>query len=462
MPLPPGGYLSNSSSDLDIAKEFLRQHPNAGRTLLERHTGWSQYKTNKMLKAARATLGAVTKPPQLSISVGDLSQRLVAILQESPRTQIELCEALDCRPSEVRELLVSVEGVKREGDRFWIEKASPVAQEIASDREARKARDEARSLKAKYDVLLKEYEQKDEALNAALGIADQVSPVSITRRPSSGVRGQATAIAVISDWHAGAIVKPNTVNFSNEYNPEIFEERAHNFFRSLLSLITKERAAIDIHNLVLAIIGDLIENSLHPELVEEQTLSPIEQMLLAQNTIAGGLDYLLKESDLESIVIPTCPGNHGRTTDKMRAATNYKNSYEQLLYWSLARHYKQEPRITFQVSDSYLNFTSVYDKVIGWHHGDGTRWIGGVGGLIIPLRKFAYRVNQQRKIDVLVNGHWHTQFVDSDIWSNGSLVGATAYGMRLGFPPERPQQIFRLCDAEEGFTIYAPILVTKK
>jgi len=441
------GNLTQTARELEVSRDRLREY---------------------LTKAGEIDPQARRKIPAQDIYVSPPSlpqTTLRDLLLLKPHTLLELCEELNESPILIRQSLVATEGVRSEEGRFWIEKPpqpEPVLAEIQADRAALKAKEETASLKSRYETLLKEYEQKEASLNAALGIADNVRPAVIEKKLLTGLKGQATAISVISDWHAGAIVKPNTVNFTNEFNPAIFEERAHNYFRNLLTLINKERAAVEISQLVLAIIGDLIENSLHAELIEEQTLSPIEQMILAQNTIAGGIDYLLQESDLEHITIPTCPGNHGRTTDKMRAATNYKNSYEQLLYWNLARHYRTESRVSFHVSDSYVNYTRVYDKSIGWHHGDGTKFQGGVGGLIIPLRKFAYRVNQQRKIDVLVNGHWHTQFVDNDIWSNGSLVGATAYGMRLGFAPERPQQIFRLLDAEEGFTAYFPVLVERK
>jgi hypothetical protein len=44
-------------------------------------------------------------------------------------------------------------------------------------------------------------------------------------------------------------------------------------------------------------------------------------------------------------------------------------------------------------------------------------------------------------------------------WSvNGSLIGATAYGMKMGFAPERPQQLMKFIDSERGFTLSAPIL----
>ena len=41
---------------------------------------------------------------------------------------------------------------------------------------------------------------------------------------------------------------------------------------------------------------------------------------------------------------------------------------------------------------------------------------------------------------------------------NGSLIGPTAYGLKLGFAPERPQQLMRFIDSQRGFTISAPIL----
>jgi hypothetical protein len=44
-------------------------------------------------------------------------------------------------------------------------------------------------------------------------------------------------------------------------------------------------------------------------------------------------------------------------------------------------------------------------------------------------------------------------------WSvNGSLIGPTAYGLKLGFAPERPQQLLRFLDSERGWTGAFPVL----
>lgn len=456
MPLPPGGYLSNSSSDLDIVKEFLRQNPSAGRTLLERHTGWSQHKTNKMLKAARAARGTVTKPQEKVISVDDLQQRLVAALQESPRTQIELCESLDCRPSEVRELLVSVEGVKREGDKFWIEKVAPEMPEaLRADREARRAKEEAKSTKEKYDALLEQHEKLEQQLEFALHLKASFSPARITKNESLST-GQATAIALASDWHVGQRVDASTVSGLNEFNPDIAERRAKNFFRNLLSLVRKERQEVAIETLVLWLGGDFLSNVIHPELLETNYLSPFQEAELAQNLLAGGLKLLQDDGEFEKIVVVCNSGNHGRATQKIHHASETLNSHEHAIFWNLRRNF---PALDWQIATGYFHYIQIYDQLHRFHHGHNTKYGGGIGGITIPLIKFVHRANQQRNAAHDWLGHYHQLTRHQDFTINGSLVGFDAYALSIGARPERPQQAFQLIDAKRGFTIAAPILL---
>ena len=48
---------------------------------------------------------------------------------------------------------------------------------------------------------------------------------------------------------------------------------------------------------------------------------------------------------------------------------------------------------------------------------------------------------------------WVTSQPDgrSELRSDGSLIGPTAYGLKFGFAPERPQQLLRCIDSERGF-----------
>jgi hypothetical protein len=45
---------------------------------------------------------------------------------------------------------------------------------------------------------------------------------------------------------------------------------------------------------------------------------------------------------------------------------------------------------------------------------------------------------------------------------NGSLIGLSAYGYKIGFKPERPSQAFTLLDEKRGFTIKIPIFADEK
>ena len=59
------------------------------------------------------------------------------------------------------------------------------------------------------------------------------------------------------------------------------------------------------------------------------------------------------------------------------------------------------------ISDGYWNYLDVFDKTVGFHHGDAVKFNGGIGGLTIPLMKYLHRANQQRRIDYSFCGHFH-------------------------------------------------------
>jgi hypothetical protein len=333
---------------------------------------------------------------------------------------------------------------------------------IDAERDSAKWKTKFDDLEKRYKIVSADRDDYKDQVDAIIQIKERIQPIRI-KAPAvrRGADGEAVAVVVASDWHYGAIVRPNTVNFLNEVHPEITAMRIKKFFQAVVKLIKKEQTHVQINTLVLALIGDFIENYLHPELIEEATLSPIEQTQGVQELIIGGIEYILRETELD-LVIPTCPGNHGRTTFKMQAGTNYKNSLEQLMYWNMAKYFASEPRVKFQISDSYFNYLDVYDHTLRFHHGDACKFNAGIGGLMIPLRKFIHRANQQVHADTSICGHFHSLLMDYDIIVNGSLVGPSAYSTRLGFPPERPQQVLRLLDAKRGWTVFAPILVAEQ
>jgi hypothetical protein len=324
--------------------------------------------------------------------------------------------------------------------------------------ENRRLREQLRTQTNDQDRLLGKVEQLQDSLHVALDIREIDAQQELEPITSHPDRSETIPLLLCSDWHCGAIVDPATVCGLNQYDVEIFHERAAALFRNTLRVVRMLRSTTEVSKCVIWLGGDLIDNWLHPDQVETQVLSPTQQLIECERAIVAGLDYLLEHGDFERIIVPCSFGNHGRTTDKMRAGNAAATSYEWLMYKSLARHYKHEDRLVFDISDGNIHYVNVLGHRLRFHHGDAIRYGGGVGGITIPLQKWIYRQDQGIKADHTFMGHFH-QLTMGQNWSvNGSLIGATPYGMKLGFAPERPQQLLRCIDSERGFTISAPIL----
>lgn len=266
----------------------------------------------------------------------------------------------------------------------------------------------------------------------------------------------ATAVLMASDWHVGERVDRENTNGLNEYNPDIATERSQRFFINACRLIRKERTNHDIRQAVLWLGGDLITGYIHEELEESNFLSPIEETLLVQDLIEEGVRRLLKEVDQVTVICNY--GNHGRSTKKKRHNTGAKNSYEWLLYQQLKRKVQS---VQWNVTTGYFSYHQIHGHTLRFHHGDGIKYFGGIGGVTVPLIKFINRCNTQRAAAIDIIGHFHTLTFHSQFVVNGSLIGVTPYSMSSGCPYERPQQGFLVLAEKYGVVAQAPILVTE-
>ena len=323
--------------------------------------------------------------------------------------------------------------------------------------EVRRLRATAKAATESQERAIGEVERLRDQLSTALDIVDCPSDLAILL-PSMAAVSTSVPIMLCSDWHCGAVVRPESVNGLNEFDVGIFHQRAQGLFRNALKVVNMVRSSVTVTEMVVWLGGDLIDNWLHPEQVQQQELSPTQQLIECERAIVAGLGYLLEHGDFERIIVPCSHGNHGRTTQKMQAGNSHATSYEWLMYQSLKRHFRNEPRIAWQVANGYVTYVTVLGQVVRFHHGDACRYQGGIGGLTIPLTKWIHRADAAIRADHTFQGHFH-QLTLGPNWSvNGSLIGPTEYGLKLGFAPERPQQLMRFIDSQRGFTISAPIL----
>ena len=329
---------------------------------------------------------------------------------------------------------------------------------LAREQAEKSHKTETDALKAK----LAQYAATIGDLEKQLGIALTLGKAKLNPRPLEvpmGDKAEAVAIALASDWHVEETVEAASVNGLNEYRLPIAKLRIEKFFATIARLTEIERHGAKIDDLILWLGGDLMTGMIHEELAESNSKTPTQVILWLQEQIAAGLATL--KPHFKRILIPTSYGNHGRTTQKPRHATGAAHSYEWLLYRILEGRYHGDQQISWQVADSYFNFMQVYDRRLRFHHGDGLKYQGGIGGLTIPTEKAIASWNKSpNRADLDLFGHWHT-FQQSRTWlCNGSLIGYNAFALQVvkaSFEP--PAQTYFLFDKKRGRTMTAPILL---
>lgn len=324
-------------------------------------------------------------------------------------------------------------------------------------------RDKADRLRAdrQRKAAVRDAQDLEQALEVALDVQSRQDQLVVRpRERTSGVH-EATAVLLYSDLHPEEVVTADTVSGLNTFNLKIATERNDALIVGARWMLDTVRGdpGFRVRDVVLAMLGDVISNTIHPELAESNSLLPAEAILFVQQMCQDMIDGLLADPEIAQIYIPCCHGNHDRLTPKIRHQTKAGNSLAWILYHTLAGHYADEPRVRFDIARGNMVYSEIYDHTIRWTHGDDIRYHGGVGGLTIPMRKAIDSWNQSRPAALTCCGHWH-QFIDArDFVVNSSLIGYTAYAQAIKARWEPAAQVFFLLDRERGKRLTSPILL---
>lgn len=300
---------------------------------------------------------------------------------------------------------------------------------------------------------------KDEAINqlrtveAQSNFLDAIMPNGVIGYPDikpKRITGESTAMLILSDWHWEEKVDPLTINNRNVFNPKIAAKRAKNMFAKAAGIIDLYRGFTTINELVVAVLGDMINGYIHDEFLEGNYMSPSEACLEVMEHLVAGIEMLRKETKAKRITIPTAVGNHGRTTQKKRVATSCANSFEWFMYKVLEMYYKDDPVVRWQVGNGYHNWLDVQGHKVRFHHGDSIRYQGGVGGISIPVNKAIAAWNKSEPAALDIFGHYHQSKEDRWWVSNGSLVGYNAYAVEIKADYEEPSQSLVIMSRTRG------------
>ena len=331
---------------------------------------------------------------------------------------------------------------------------------IRQESEKGKLKKEFAFMKQKYDTVLKELDVKQSLLDAV-----EVSQMSddwytIKTEWKKSDKKESTAVLMASDWHLEETVKPEMIWNLNAYNLKIAEKRANDFWTNSVKMMDGLEYDTNIKNVVVWLWWDFISGYIHEELVEWNSLSPTEAIIMAKQLLEAWIKYLLENTD-KDITIVCNFWNHGRTTDKSRISTWYANNYEWLMYNMIADKFSENDRVKFKIDKGYSTILKVYDKKIRFHHWDWIKYNGWVGWLYIPVNKAIAQWNKGNKVDIDVMWHYHQMTDGWNFLVNGSLIWYWPYAERIKWSYERPQQVMFLLNEKYWKTITAPIIVNE-
>lgn len=333
--------------------------------------------------------------------------------------------------------------------------------ERSNDVELSNAKTEASKWRRKYADAARTASENQSKLDAVLGLPDDVN-IQDFGRSEKTKPGDVAVVIPANDWHVEERVTPETVNGKNKFNLTIAERRVKTLYQQSLEMIDDTNRRSNVTEIWHPLLGDLITGHIHEELVETNFLSPTEACVFVQDMVCSGIDLWLKETKLP-IFIPTCCGNHGRTTPRKRIKTSCENSFEWLIYMTMAKFYANNTRVNWMVGKGHHNIQTIMGRKIRFHHGDGLRYNGGVGGITIPVNKAISKWQKITSCDLDIFGHWHQYLYHYPSWiSCGCLIGYSEYALEVCKAEfQHPTQTFIVIDRGLCVRSCVPIYLEK-
>lgn len=334
-------------------------------------------------------------------------------------------------------------------------KVIPTTDELVErDRSRMEEKSEAKVAKDKYRLVMAENERLVKEMSAVLRMKE--TPQSIIIKPTKSSGSEATAFVIASDWHVEETVTADQVSGLNTFNLTVANNRIEKFFQNSTKLIQITQRDSHIKELVLCLLGDFISGSIHDELMEGNSLLPIDATMFAESRIRAGIEFYLKNTNLNLTVVCHA-GNHSRITKKTHFSTEQGNSLEFFMYHHLANLFEGNKRVRFIIATGYHSYLDIYGHIIRLHHGHSVKYGGGVGGIYIPVNKAIAQWNKGRRADLDVFGHFHQLIYGTNFVCNGSLIGYNSFALTIKADYEPSKQSFFLVDRKHGKTLQAPI-----
>jgi len=282
---------------------------------------------------------------------------------------------------------------------------------------------------------------------------------------SSGV-----PLAFWSDWHYGEVVNKEEVGGVNEFNREIADRRIDLLVNRTIDLCMNHMTHPEYPGIVIALGGDMISGDIHEELQDTNWGYTLEVVNELVDKLASALETMA--DTFGAVFVPCVVGNHGRSTKRPRMKGRVQTSFEWNVYVQLARHFKNDKRISFLIPNEADARFNILGHRFLLTHGDslGVRGGDGIIGAIGPIMRGSIKVGRLesqigRDFDTIMMGHWH-QYIplcsgkSGGILVNGCIKGYDEFArlaLRASYAPASQALLF--VHSEIGITAHWNVFV---
>ena len=322
------------------------------------------------------------------------------------------------------------------------------ADRLAADAELARLRAEVASLKGRYKAALAQIDRERERADSLLSLKGLQATKPASSSGKRRTKHAATAVLMLSDVHCEERVLPETVNGENDYSLDVCQLRMAELEERFLDCLQHERNQADINRVLIWLGGDFITGHIHPDCMEVAQLSPMNATRWIAERLRGLIDRVAAQ--VAEVIVCTNAGNHGRSTEKNRIATELDHSWEQMMYFTLARE-ERNKNVSWRIAEGHLGYVDLDGFLVRTTHGHSIRFAGGVYGLALPASKAIARWDAGRKANLTIFGHYHSWgwLRGARYVANGSVIGHSPYAERVA-SPERPCQGMAIIDHGRG------------
>lgn len=300
-------------------------------------------------------------------------------------------EKLKKAQEEVKNLKSKVDALTSEVDELANAPRTATPNELVyAERELEKAKARVTKYKTIAQSLARDANLMDDIKDHLEGFLDDVkiNPISVAPPKPSKNDSPVTLVLGLSDGHLFDTVDPHTVNFQNNFNPNIALQRLERVVDVTTTWGQNYASFCGVDELVVLLNGDNVSNmdGIHPE---EST----DTARICKQVLNGAMVYAQVITELAQVfpkIRVVCSGddNHSRTTKKQATSSVSRDtSWNTILNEFVAAHTIHLPNVEFCMGESYLTFFDVKGATWCLTHGQNVRGGGMAGVPVNGLKK---------------------------------------------------------------------------